>query len=302
MPLPNLDIIALPDLTGPQYPQGLAHAPAAGCVDVGYLEAKACWSFPALIRVRVFALPTEALGVIRFAFLRIRNLFPVPPSLGVHCPTVIAPAPTVQVIPGTAGTARWTRTVTQPADDACQIRWTDLLQLPCVIPAITGGNVLDGSSAVIGNITVTNTGTGCGVGFILGAVITSGGVGPTGPAGLNGATGPTGLTGATGPTGPGSAGGGGSVAGMNFIVADTAYVWATSLACTTCLFAAEADIPDLIDVDGILVAAGGHIGSTGDAGVNNVANGGESPILCGDRVTLVLSDEGPPVYWKAYRT
>jgi hypothetical protein len=301
VPLPNLNVIPLPDLGGPDYPFA-AHAPVGGCTDPGLIAAKACWPFAALIRVRIFALPTEPLGTIRHAFLRIRNLFPVPPSIGVHCPTVIAPAPTVQVVPGSAGSASWTRVVTQPSNDACQIRWTDLLQLPCVIPDVSGGNIKDSGGAVVGSINVSQHGTGCGVGFSLSAVLISAGIGPTGAQGPTGIQGPTGYTGYTGYTGPAASGGGGSVAGVNFIVVGAAYGWADSLACSTCTYATEVDIPDLIDVDGTLVAAGEHIGSTPTPDTDIVANGGLSPIICGDRVTLVLYDDAAPRQWLAYKS
>jgi len=303
VPLPDLNTYPLPDLAGPEYPT-VHHAPAGGCVDAGYIEAKACWPFPALIRVRVFALPTEPLGALRHAFLRIRNLFPVPPSIGVHCPTVVAPSPTVQMIPGVAADASWTREVTQPASDACQIRWTDLLKLPCIIPAITGGPIKDSGAVVIGAIQVTQTGTGCGVGFVLGGVLNiAGGVGPTGPRGF---TGPTGFSGPTGP------GGRSAVGGLNFVITEMAQDWLTGLACSTCSFDFEEDIPVLVDVDGILVAAGSPIGSgAGFPGVNEaVTNGGRTPLLCGDRVALVLvapgvtgpTGPGAPNQWKAYKT
>jgi len=272
----------------PVYPT-VSHAPAGGCVDPGLVEAKACWPFPGLIRVRVFALPTEPLGTLRYAFLRIRNLFPVPPSIGVHCPTVVAPSPTVQVIPGSAGDASWTREVTQPAEDACQIKWTDLLKLPCIIPSITGGPIKDTGGTTVGSVNVTRTGTGCGVGFVLGGVLFSGGgIGPTGPTGI-GITGPTGRN---------------TIGGYNFIIANTAQAWLTSLACSSCSFDYDADIPVLVDVDGLLVAAGSPIGSgAGAPGVNqHVKNGGQAPVLCGDRVALVLVTPGAPNQWKAYKT
>lgn len=295
MPLPDLYNTPLPDLSGPGYPV-VSHAPAGGCVDPGMVEAKACWPFPGLIRVRVFALPTEPLGTLRFAFLRIRNLFPVPPSIGVHCPTVVAPSPTVQMIPGSAGDASWTREVTQPADDACQIKWTDLLKLPCIIPSISGGPIRDGGATVIGSIDVTQTGTGCGVGFVLGGVLFGGGggVGPTGP---RGATGPTGI-GPTGPTGRNTIG------GYNFVIKDMAQNWLTSLACSSCSFDYDENIPVLVDVDGLLVAAGSPIGSGSGApgSLQHVKNGSQSPVLCGDRVALVLVTPGSPNQWKAYKT
>lgn len=301
MPLPNLDVIALPDLSGAAYP-AVHHAEAAGCVDPGYIEAKACWPFPGLVRVRVFALPTEPLGVIRHAFLRIRNLFPVPPSIGVHCPTVIAPAPQVQIVPGDPGTATWNREVTQPANDACQIRWTDVLRLPCIMPTMSGGNITDSSNNTIGSISVNRSGTGCAIGFQIGAHFS---VGFTGPMGPGGPMGPMGPRGSMGPTGPGATGvTGGPRAGPNFKVPDDAgdaQVWDSSMACTTCAYGAGVDIPYVTDIDGILVAAGADVGSVGD-GEHYVENGGLDPILCGDRVQLILVTEGSPSYWKAYKT
>ena len=271
MPLPNLNVITLPDLGGPQYPQGLTHGIAPGCVDPGEIESKACWPFGALLRVRPFAMPTTPLGVLQVAFLRIRNLFPVPPSIGVHCPTVIAPAPTV-VMGGSVPT--WNRSVVQPPSDACQITINDFLEIPCFSPGLTGGNITDSvTSAVVGSLSVHQTGAGCSASFEIRAAIDMA-----------------------------SAGAGAPRVGLNFLVGGDSYLWASSLACsTTCQFAPGADIPDLVDTDGILVTAGTDIGSGISGSAHVVANGELGPILCGDRVQLVLVVPGSPNHWKAYK-
>ena len=271
MPLPDLNVIPLPDLSGPQYPQGLTHTVAPGCVDPGMIAAKACWPFPGLVRVRPFALPTEAIGVLQQSFLRIRNLFPVPPSIGVHCPTVIAAQPVV-TMGGTSPT--WQRTIVQPPADACQITIEDTLEIPCFSPGLSGGNITDSTShAVVGSIGVQQTGSGCNANFNITATIDLSASGPGAPR-----------------------------VGLDFIVEDTSYDWDTSLACSTaCQYAADDDIPLLKDVDGILVGVGTDIGSGATPSLHVVANGDLDPILCGDHVQIILVTPGTPNQWKAYK-
>jgi hypothetical protein len=278
--LPDLDIIALPDLTGADYPDA-DHEPT--CVDT-IIDAKPCWpaGLTALYRVRPYAHPTEDLGRIRFPWMRIRSLFPVPPSIGVHCGTVVSTQTDVNVAPPGAGVPAWERDVEQPSDDACRVDIKDILTIPCILPSFASGSV-----TMVGNPVGTTSPVVTGLGTCNQTVRIN--------VALQDLSGGTVELDA-------------KVVGFTFEVGTTREVdWATAHACIDgtsgiCVYAPGDDIPILVDVDGFFGTVDGQVGS-GAAGNITVANGDTTPIFCGDivKISKVVDGGSGADTWLAFK-
>ena len=282
MSLPDLDIIDLPDLTGPDYPEA-DHEPS--CIDTT-VEAKPCWpvGLTALYRVRPYQHPTEALGRIRYPWMRIRNLFPVPPSIGVHCGTVTSTQTDVSVQPPGAGVPSWDRTVEQEASDACRVNIRDIITIPCILPSFVGGVV-----TMVGNPVGTTSPSVAGLGTCNQTVQIN--------VALNDLT------------------GGGidldaKVVGFDFTVGTTLKAdWANQSACISgdsaaCVYEPGDDIPVVVDNDGLFGTPGAQFGSGVGGSPITIENGSKTTIFCGDIVKVAkIADggSGGTDTWIAYK-
>ncbi len=125
----DLNLISLPDLTDTaQYPT-VAHGPS--CTDDGATDERTCHP-GGLVRPRRYALPTEALGRLRYDLNRLRELIPIPPSIGVHCPTIrIDQRPEAIGQPIVGDTASVDFSVEQEGGDACLPKLIPKLVFPC---------------------------------------------------------------------------------------------------------------------------------------------------------------------------
>jgi hypothetical protein len=123
--VPNLDLtnIDLPDLTDTSKYPTVEHGPS--CTDDGPIDGRTCHP-GTLTRPREYAYPTEALGKLKFTWNNFRELIPIPPRVGVHCPT-IATEDNVSV-----GDAASASTEIQSVNgDACLPRLINSIVFPC---------------------------------------------------------------------------------------------------------------------------------------------------------------------------
>lgn len=254
MPLSDLDVIPLPDLTGPEYPV-VDHIPL--CVEPA-APALDCWpeSLPEMQRVRPFAHPQSPLGRLRFSWMRIRNLFPAPPSVGVHCPTVRSTQTQVIVSPNPS--PQWNRSIEQPPEDACRINIRDVLQIPCILPTFQDGEVFGTGGVVIGTVEAVVQQNGCNQQVRFDVTI--------GDVEVEGAA-----------------------AGRFQACLEASWDWAATRAC---IDAGEATAPGeeldvAIDLDGSVGDPGQTIGSEGDIEDTVVLNVDDVPIVCGDLIRVV---------------
>lgn len=130
----DLDIIELPDLGGDDFPE-VEHEPTCVVEAVGPRD---CWppELDAIYAVRPYAHPDAELGCLRVKWMRIRNLFPVPPSVGIHCSSLISSQFEVEL--GHDIDLNWEREIGEDVDDACLPDLLDRISIPC--PTITSGS------------------------------------------------------------------------------------------------------------------------------------------------------------------
>lgn len=136
----DLNSIQLPDLTDATKFPTVSHAPS--CTDSGPVDTRTCHPLT-LVRVRPYELPTEPLGRLKFTWNRLRELIPVPPRLGIHCPTI---ATETNVAVGDAGAV--THSVETQGGDACLPKLVSSIVFPCtrLNPQVTvTGGIATGS-------------------------------------------------------------------------------------------------------------------------------------------------------------
>ncbi len=134
----DLNSVNLPDLSDTTKYPTVAHTPF--CTDPGPVDPRTCHP-GSLLRVRPYELPTEPLGKLKFTWNRLRELIPVPPRIGVHCPTISATTATLTGLTGSAST-----TVTQQYGDACLPRLVQHINFPCTTITPTVSLTTSGST------------------------------------------------------------------------------------------------------------------------------------------------------------
>jgi hypothetical protein len=276
VPLPELDVITLPDLGGPDYPV-VDHEPV--CVDVA-VPAKPCWplSLTAMYLVRPYAHPTAELGRLRLTWMRIRSLFPIPPSIGVHCPTVRQASG--QVIIGPTQTPGLDLGVDQPDEDACRLDFRTVLRLPCFLPSYQTGTVFMDAGSMppvqIGTVVPIVNQVNCNqtVRFNVNLPdLTGGAITVDAAIGRFRACAPS----------------------------SKRWSWASTLACDEedeggTSFKKGQNVGLIVDLDGSVGSPGQTIG-TGGALPGIIVNAGQSTIVCGDLLRMVSVTPGtPPTY------
>lgn len=272
MRLPDLNVIELPDLTSPAYPV-VDHAPT--CIDV-IIPARPCWppSLQHIIRARPYALPTTPLGHLKYPWMRIRALFPIPPGIGLHCSTLKSTQTSVSMVAGSPPS--WNRTM-EPCDptDPCCINIKDVLNIPCIFPTFTNGGVYMEGAGLIGSTSHVVTGSGCNIGVKVNVNL------PDLSGGTIQTTAPLGFLTVKCPDGGAT---------------ETAWDWDTTGCCTDgCAFETDDDIPLVVDTLGVLGTIGAELGSSRPASLMTFVNVGDDRIYGGDRIRIQVIVPPPPL-------
>jgi hypothetical protein len=165
----DLPSVSLPDLSDTTKFPTVSHAPF--CTDPGPVDPRTCHP-GSLIRVRPYELPTEPLGKLKFTWNRLRELIPVPPRIGVHCPT-IATSTTVNV--GDVGSA--SQSVETQLGDACLPKLVNNINFPCtsITPTVTLTSVGSVAAAFWDTPTTDRSGNQCNTGINLNLNVPGGG-------------------------------------------------------------------------------------------------------------------------------
>jgi len=271
--LPDLNVIALPDLTSSAYPV-VDHVPT--CIDV-VIPARPCWppTLQHIIRARPYALPTTPLGQLKYPWMRIRALFPIPPGIGLHCSTLKSTQSQVSMITGS--TPSWNRTM-EPCDptDPCCVNIKDVLNIPCIFPTFSNGGVFMTGAGLIGSTSHVVTGSGCNIGVKVNVNLPdlSGG-------GTIQSTAPLGFLTVKCPDGGAT---------------ETAWDWDTTGCCAdSCAFENGDDIPLVVDTLGVLGTIGAELGSSRPASMMTFVNVGDDRVYGGDRIRIQVIVPPPPL-------
>ena len=274
MRLPDLDVIDLPDLTSAAYPR-VNHS--ATCVDA-VIPARTCWpsTLQNIVRVRPYALPTTPLGHLKYPWMRIRALFPIPPGIGLHCSTLKSTQTSVSMVSGSPPS--WNRTV-EPCDptDPCCINIKDILNIPCIFPTFRDGKVYMNGAELLGASTTHRvSGVGCNIGVALDVSLPD----------LGGGTVET-------------------MAPLGFLTVEcpdvakpTGWNWDTTGCCNdgTCAYEHDAQIPKVVDTLGVIGPAGFVYDFTVDPDTPaQFKNVGDDRIYGGDRIRIQLIVPPPPL-------